>query len=179
METEIYYSLMYDSLKRSESPEDQRIVRELHEDYKGLIWRFNKIKNNSHVPPLNSLSYFKELLASRKILEDNEKGFPRLSCAMASRVVKEVTGLEQVAGICRYDLYFTHAWNIDLENGLFLCISMDQYRECDDSITILPAKTDILTIQEIPTIDHWLWNPSYDRKGTKYVREIKLISEGK
>lgn len=164
------FSLTYEALKDSKSLRDQDFARSLDEDYEGLKWRLNQTGNRTSVPNLNSLPYANKLIASKKILKENVWGFPQNSCEMAAKVVNEVTGLEQVAGNYKYDPKSFHSWNFDFERGLFICISMDQYDETNDQITILPASTDILTVQEIPTKNQWL----YDRADIQdYVAKIK------
>lgn len=163
-------TLTHDALKHSESPADRYTAKCMDEDYNGLTWRLNQSNEKTSIPKLQSLPYANELIISKKVLQENIWRFPKNSCEIASKVVNEVTGLEQVAGDCKYDSKSFHSWNFDFERELFICISMDQYGESNDQVTVLPANMDILTVQEIPTKNQWL----YDRADIQdYITEIK------
>ena len=172
------YTLTYDSLKESESSEDRRIAKELDEKYKGLMWRYNKVKDNTEVPLLESLPYSPVLSASRKVLEDNILNFPERCCDIAAKVISRIEPeLEEVRGDYKYDSNYYDSFNFDFKRGLFVSITMNQYKECNDPITVFPASTDILTIEEIPTKDQWM----YDRVDiNELVNKIKsILEEGK
>lgn len=165
----------YEDLKKSNSQKDRQIVERLDKKWNNLMKKLSDIATNPYQERhLSGFEpYFDQLILSRKILQNEVWGFPRNSCEIAAKVVSQVIGLEEVAGDCKYDPTSYHSWNFDPERGLFLCISMDQYKENDSDVTWLPATTDILTVLEIPTKNQWLYNLA-DIK--KYVNKIKSIT---
>lgn len=79
----------------------------------------------------------------REALERKVGGFPRNCCQVASRVVRELTGLEQIAG-CHVPSNTGHAWNYDPQYGIYVDLTFDQFDRLADPVLILPEDTPLL-----------------------------------
>ena len=97
--------------------------------------------------------YFHLLVQIRRELERSVPRFPSWQCQKASRVVEEVTGLEEVAGFFRRrdQQLEPHALNYDSRRGLYVCVSMDQFGPAFEPITILHEGTSVFTQRQYST----------------------------
>jgi hypothetical protein len=97
-----------------------------------------------------NIPYFEELVAIRKMLEENLPRFPHRRCSHASRLVWWIVGIEEAGG------YYAprnclHAWNYDKSRELYVDLSLDQFEEGASAISLLPHTTEKLLIHPTHT----------------------------
>ncbi|MDD5192495.1 MAG: hypothetical protein PHH54_06450 [Candidatus Nanoarchaeia archaeon] len=165
-------SPMYEDLKKSNSQKNKKIVKRLDERFSNLMGKIERIDPYREIVLFGLEPYLEQLIVARKVLQEEIWDFPKNSCEMAAKVVSQVTGLEEVAGNCEYDSKCYHSWNFDPERGLFLCITLNQYKEEGFPVSWRPANAGILNVLEIPTKNQWL----YKRADVdEYAQKIKNI----
>jgi hypothetical protein len=126
------------------------------------------------LPPetCRKLPYYRALEYLRHRMEHDISGFPRLRCQLAGRIISSLLPLQEAVGgynavvfddktddlvFYRFaDIPYGHVWNIDRiglpERGpVSVDLSQDQFSERLPKITILPAGTDVLKIDQEKT----------------------------
>lgn len=87
--------------------------------------------------------YYNELVQIRKLLEEEVPCFPRFGCQTDTRLTSLIINIKGTAGR-HTPSNNTHCWPHDVKRGLYISLSMDQFDNGDEPITILPDSTEIL-----------------------------------
>jgi len=107
---------------------------------------YNHEKNLILLTEPKKLSYFEELVKIRNFLEDNLINFPVNRCSETARIIKNLVGLEEIAGyyIIKTGLILSHSWNYDKKNNFYVDLTHDQFGKFDYKIGIFPLNTNRL-----------------------------------
>ena len=114
--------------------------------------------------------YYNKLVVIRGVLEEEIFNFPKSKCQHASRVLKEVLDLEEVAG--HYLPVRWHAWNYDPKNKLYVDLTMDQFDDCHNKIMVLPVGSSLLRENLLFTKHQNIYNDEYFKHETKRIISI-------
>ncbi|MBN2880769.1 hypothetical protein JXM83_01835 [Candidatus Woesearchaeota archaeon] len=104
--------------------------------------------------PNVQVPYIETLVNLRVELERRVEKFPFLKCQVATRLVHYVLGLEEVGGFFEYPDCMEddwHAWNCDVSRGIYVDLTMDQYKGINRQITIVPINTRLLEFDSFRT----------------------------
>jgi len=117
--------------------------------------------------------YYSNLATLRKILEEGLPNFPELRCQDATRVVSKTLGLEERAGYYK-PLGLWHAWNYDPKLDLYVDLTLDQFSDDYEPITIL-HKSGYLLLEDKERTNSQLKMPIdiYDIKCIKKYKSLK------
>lgn len=93
--------------------------------------------------------YFSTLERIRSFLEQQEvvqwHHFPRGWCDTTSELVRRIVGLELKGGYyVKSGFSKSHRWNYDLDRGLYVDLTQDQFGFTTRRIVILPSSTRLL-----------------------------------
>jgi len=125
-----------------------------------------------------------KIIEIRDFLKEITPDFPYNKCQVSTRFLKNELGYSELAGRYmgkgKYYKYW-HSWAHDKKNDLYIDITMNQFNEEHDSITILEPDTELLkpidkfTQQHIGLSDDYLF--SYFQKHLNFVNIFNLYQE--
>jgi len=107
------------------------------------------------------LPYLDDLLLIRKALSLIKPDFPHLACEHSTRSINQIIGLTETAGhYMGFHEREWHAWNYDPERDIYIDISMTQFSDKHDDISIVTPESPLLrqsTIEEERYRKHIPW----------------------
>jgi len=114
------------------------------------------------------IEYYKQLADIRNLLENLLQGFPLAKCQHATRIVKQIIGLEELAGEYTPKGMW-HAWNYDTKLGLYVDLTQDQFTDSAGKVCILPEYTSILKEMPERTVHQ------RNKKDPDFTKQVKIL----